>query len=69
MVSVRLRTLFVFGCLSFAPSKECGRCLLMKLGLTEFAAGLFWMLVGDERRLAFNIFDALPMHTVAAIDT
>jgi hypothetical protein len=30
----RLRTLFVFGCLAFTPSKECGRCLLTKFGLT-----------------------------------
>jgi uncharacterized membrane protein YkgB len=29
----RLRTLFVFGFLAFAPSKECGRCLLTKFGL------------------------------------
>jgi hypothetical protein len=29
---------------------------------------LFWRLVKDKRCLAFNIFDALAMHTVAAID-
>jgi hypothetical protein len=30
----RLRQrLLVFGCLAFAPSKECGRCLLTKFGL------------------------------------
>ena len=29
----RLPTLFVFGFLAFAPSKECCRCLLTKFGL------------------------------------
>jgi hypothetical protein len=29
----RLRTLFVFGFLAFAPSKECCICLLTKFGL------------------------------------
>jgi hypothetical protein len=37
-----------------APSKECGRCLLTKFGLTEFAATLFWRLVKDKQCLAFN---------------
>jgi hypothetical protein len=62
----RLRTLFVFGFLAFAPSKECGRCLLTKFGLTWFTARLFWKLVKDKRCLAFNIFDALSPHTFAA---
>jgi uncharacterized protein DUF4236 len=29
-----IQRLFVFGFLAFAPSKECGRCLLTKFGLT-----------------------------------
>jgi hypothetical protein len=29
-----LRTLFVFGFQALKPSKECGRCLLTKFGLT-----------------------------------
>jgi hypothetical protein len=48
-----------------APSKERGRCLLTKFGLAQFAARLFGRLAGDWRR-AFNVFDALPPHAVAA---
>src|SRR5215469_6606678 len=57
--------LLVFGSLARAPSKECGRCLLTKLGLAQFASGLFWRF-GEQRHLAVNIFDALSPHTVAA---
>src|SRR5215831_8294632 len=35
------------GCLARAPSKECGRCLLTKLGLAQFTARLFWRFTGD----------------------
>jgi hypothetical protein len=56
--------LLIFGCLAFAPSKKCGRCLLTKFGLAYSTAN-FRRLVA-ERCLAFNIFDALPPHTVAA---
>src|SRR5215469_6710635 len=59
--------LLVFGCLSRAPSKECGRCLLTKFGLTQFTAKLFWRFAAD-RYLVFTIFDALPPHAVAASD-
>ena len=48
-----------------APSKECGRCLLTKLGLAQFTAGLFWRL-GEQWHPAVNIFDALSPHTIAA---
>jgi len=48
--------LLVFGCLARAPSKECGRWLLTKLGLAQFTARLLWRLDGDWYR-AFNIFD------------
>jgi hypothetical protein len=57
--------LLVFGSLARAPSKECARCLLTKFGLAQFTARLFWRF-GDQWHLAFNIFDALPPHTVAA---
>jgi hypothetical protein len=60
-----LRTLLVFGCLAFAPSKKCCCCLLTKFGLAYFSTRLFGRLA-DGRHLAFNIFDALPTHTVAA---
>jgi len=56
--------LLVFGSLARAPSKECGRCLLTKFGLAQFTAWLFWRL-GNQWHLAFNIFDALPPHTLA----
>src|SRR5262249_36024903 len=60
---VPLRTLLVFGCLAFAPSKECCLCLLTKFGLTQpMASFRCWV---DKRCLAFNIFNALPPHTVA----
>ena len=59
--------LLVFGCLSRAPSKECGRCLLTKFGLTQFTAKLFWRFAAD-RYLVFTIFDTLPPHAVAASD-
>jgi hypothetical protein len=39
--------------------------LLTKFGLAEFTAASFRRLVADWR-LAFNIFDALPPHAVAA---
>src|SRR5215831_10721466 len=39
--------LLVVGCLARAPSKECGRCLLTKLGLAQFTARLFWRFAGD----------------------
>ena len=57
--------LLVFGCLACAPSKECRLCLLTKFGLAYSTARLFRKLA-DERCLAFNIFDALPLHTFAA---
>jgi hypothetical protein len=66
MWSHGLRTLLVFRCLAFAPSKECCGCLLTKFGLIQFAARLFWRLVKDKRHLTFNVFDTLAMHTVAA---
>ena len=47
------------------PSKECGRCLLTKLGLAQFTARLFWRFAGDWW-LVFTIFDALSPHAVAA---
>ncbi len=53
--------LLVFGS---APSKECGRCLLTKFGLAQFTVRLFWRF-DDQWHLAFNIFDALPPHTLA----
>ena len=53
-----------FGSLTRAPSNECGRCLLSKLGLAQFTARRFWGL--DDWCRAFNIFDALPPHTFAA---
>ena len=59
--------LLVFG-LTLAPSKECGRRLLTKLGLAQFTARLFCGLDGNWCR-AFNIFDALPSHTVAVLYT
>src|SRR5262245_56602932 len=59
------RALLVFRCLTLAPSKECGRCSLAKLGLARFTARLFWRL-GEQWHLAVDIFDALPPHTVAA---
>jgi hypothetical protein len=66
-IIAKLCTLFVFGFLAFTPSKECGRCLITKFGLTQFAARLFWRLVKDKRRVAFDIFDALPPHTAAVV--
>ena len=57
--------LLVVGCLARAPSKECGRCLLTKLGLAQFTARLFWRFTGDWW-LVFTIFDALSPHAVAA---
>ena len=54
-----------FGSPALAPSKECGRCSLAKLGLAQFTAGLFWGF-GEQWHLAVDIFDALPPHTVAA---
>src|SRR6516162_1678388 len=57
--------LLVVGCLARAPSKECGRCLLTKLGLAQFTARLFWRFAGDWW-LVFTIFDALSPHAVAA---
>jgi hypothetical protein len=63
---VQNRRLFVFGCLACTPSKECGRCLLTKLGLAHFTARLFWRLVNDWHR-ASNIFDASPMHKAALL--
>jgi hypothetical protein len=63
---MKVALLLAFGCLTLAPSDECGRCLLTKLGLAQFTARLgFWRL-GYERHLAFNIFDALPPHAAAA---
>jgi hypothetical protein len=61
-----MRTLFVFGCLACAPRKKCRRCLLAKFSLAHFAAKQFWRLVKDKRCLPFNVFDALPPHTVPA---
>src|SRR6516165_1761908 len=58
-------TLLGFGSLALAPSKECGRCSLAKLGLAQFTAGPFWGF-GEQWHLAVDIFDALPPHTVAA---
>ena len=55
--------LLVFG-LARASSKECRRCLLTKFALAQFTGRLFWRL-GNQRHLAFNIFDALSPHTVA----
>ena len=57
-------TLLVFSSLAFAPSEECGRCLLTKLGLAQFTARLFWRFDDDWYR-AVNIFDAVPPHTLA----
>jgi hypothetical protein len=57
--------LFVFGFLAFTPSKECRLCLLTKFGLAYSTARLFRRLAA-ERCLAFNVFDALPLHTIAA---
>src|SRR6516162_859370 len=57
--------LLVVGCLARAPRKECGRCLLTKLGLAQFTARLFWRFTGDWW-LVFTIFDALSPHAVAA---
>jgi hypothetical protein len=55
--------------LFLAPSKECGRFLLTKFPLAQFTARLFWRF-GDERRhLAFDVFDALPTHSVAGRHT
>jgi hypothetical protein len=64
IVSIGQR-LLVFRRLTFAPSKERGRCLLTKLDLAQFTARLFWRLAGDWCR-AFNIFDALSPRAVAA---
>jgi hypothetical protein len=59
-----MRALFVFGCLACSPSKKCCCCLLTKFGLAQFTPSYRkWT---DKRRFAFNIFDALPMHTFAA---
>jgi hypothetical protein len=57
--------LLVFGSLARAPSQERRRCLLTQFGLAQFTAGLSQRLVNEWCR-AFNIFDALPPHTVAA---
>src|SRR5262249_14742562 len=54
--------LLVVGILTRAPSKECGRRLLTKLGLAQFTARPFWRLANDWR-LAFNIFDNLLPYT------
>jgi hypothetical protein len=51
--------------LARAPCEECGRSLLTKLGLAQFAARLFWRLA-DDWCLAFTIFDTLPPHAFAA---
>ena len=59
-----LRALSLIFGLARAPSKECGRCLLTKFALAQFAARLgFWRL-GYERHLALNIFDAVSPHPV-----
>jgi hypothetical protein len=50
--------------LAFAPSKKCSRCLLTKLGLTQFTARLFRGIGDDRCPAAFHTFDALPLHTV-----
>jgi len=60
----RVNALFVFGSLARAPSEECGRCLLTKFALAQFAARLGFWRRGYERHLAFNIFDAVSPHPV-----
>jgi hypothetical protein len=57
--------LSIFRSLACAPSEECCLGLLTKFGLAYFTAS-FWPLVAECWRLAFDIFDALPPHTVAA---
>jgi hypothetical protein len=54
----------IFGFLASTPSTECCLCLLTKFGLAYFA-GSFRRLVTDWRP-TFDIFNALPTHTVAA---
>jgi hypothetical protein len=59
----RGNALLIFGSLARAPSKECGRCLLMKFGLAQFfTARLFWRF-GEQWHLAVNIFG----HWLAAL--
>jgi len=61
---VALGALLVFGCLAPTPSNKCCCCLLTKFGLAQSKAS--FRRLAHERCLAFNIFDALSMHTFAA---
>src|SRR5215813_960041 len=61
------RLLLVFGSLARTPSKQCGLCLLTKLGLAQFTARLFVHRWGDDGCAASNVFDALPPHKAALL--
>ena len=53
-----------FGSLALAPSKECGRCSLAKLGLAH-TARLFWRF--EDGCLSFSILDAPPTQKAALL--
>jgi len=54
--------------LARAPSNECGRCLVTKLGLAQFTARRLlshkWR---DDGCTAFDVFDAAPTHKAALL--
>ena len=56
--------LLVFGCLARVPSKQCGLCLLTKLGLAH-TARLFWRF--EDGCLSFSILDAPPTQKAALL--